>query len=196
MPTFGAYDLAAWKLMLQAPASLATILLAKGLTLMAGWLLAWTPGLLALVLWKAYGGSLYAPETLNLLLGHLLRAILSTGVAVAAAAIATGAASAAIATLGFTVGTWVVSRDVLEGGLVASVVDIASLPRASWPAHSSYYAAAGVAGKEGGLDNGRRHVRSRCHAYFDCLPVSDVLGNGGTAAGGLRHRPHHADSTG
>jgi hypothetical protein len=49
---------------------------------------------------------LYAPEVLNLLLGHLLRAILACGVAVAAAAIAKGAASAAIVTLGFTVGTW------------------------------------------------------------------------------------------
>src|SRR5512140_2960315 len=126
VPTFGAYDLAvtllfpfvairlisaekssgAWKLMLQAPVGLPTMLAAKGLTLVAGWLLAWTPGLIALVLWKAYGGSLYAPELLNLLLGHLLRVILSSGVAVAAAAIATSAAAAAIATLGFTVGTW------------------------------------------------------------------------------------------
>ncbi|MBZ5625559.1 MAG: ABC transporter permease [Acidobacteriia bacterium] len=126
VPTFGAYDLAvtllfpfvairliaaekasgAWKLMLQAPAGLGTMLLAKGLMLVAGWFLAWTPGLIALLLWKAYGGSLYAPELLNLLLGHLLRVILSSGVAVAAAAIAASAASAAIATLGFTVGTW------------------------------------------------------------------------------------------
>jgi ABC-2 type transport system permease protein len=126
VPTFGAYDLAvtllfpfvairlvsaekasgAWKLMLQSPASLGAMLFAKGLTLLAGWVLAWIPGLLALVLWKVYGGSLWAPEVLNLLLGHLLRAVLSSGIAVAAAAIANGAASAAIATLGFTVGTW------------------------------------------------------------------------------------------
>ena len=126
VPTFGAYDLAvtllfpfvairlvsaekasgAWKLMLQSPASLGAMLFAKGFALLAGWLLAWMPGLLALVLWKAYGGSLWAPEVLNLLLGHWLRAVLASGVAVAAAAIANGAASAAIATLGFTVGTW------------------------------------------------------------------------------------------
>jgi ABC-type transport system involved in multi-copper enzyme maturation permease subunit len=125
-PTFGAYDLAvtllfpfvairlvsaekdsgAWKLMLQAPVGLSTMLIAKGVALLIGWLVAWIPGLLALVLWKIYGGSLYAPEVLNLLLGHLLRVILSSGVAVAAAAIANGAASAAIVTLGFTVGTW------------------------------------------------------------------------------------------
>src|ERR1039457_1484879 len=126
VPTFGAYDLAvtllfpfiairlisadkasgAWKLMEQAPPGLPAILAAKGVALLAGWLLAWAPGLAALVLWKAYGGALYSPELLNLLLGHLLRVILGSGVAVAAAAIATSAASAAIATLGFTVGTW------------------------------------------------------------------------------------------
>jgi hypothetical protein len=126
VPTFGAYDLAvtllfpfvairlisadkasgAWKLMQQAPPGLGTILTAKGAALLAGWLVAWSPGLLALVLWKAYGGTLYAPELLNLLLGHLLRVVLASGIAVAAASIATSASSAAIATLGFTVGTW------------------------------------------------------------------------------------------
>lgn len=126
VPTLGAYDLAvtllfpfvairlvsaekesgALKLMLQAPAGLGVLLTAKALILLAGWLIAWIPGLVTLVLWKAYGGSLYAPEVLNLLLGHLLRVILASGVAVAAAAVAKGAASAAIATLGFTVGTW------------------------------------------------------------------------------------------
>ena len=126
VPTFGAYDLAvtllfpfvairlvaaekvsgAWKLLLQSPASPGAMLFAKGLTLLAGWLIAWLPGLGALVFWKLYGGTLYAPEVLNLLLGHLLRVVLAAGLAVAAGAIANGAATAAIATLGFTVGTW------------------------------------------------------------------------------------------
>jgi ABC-2 type transport system permease protein len=126
VPTFGAYDLAAMflfpfvairliaaekqsgalKLMLQLPGGLSGKLAAKGLIFLAGWLLALLPGLVALALWKSYGGHLYAPETLNLLLGHLLRALLSAGVAVAAAAIAESASSAAIVTLGITVGTW------------------------------------------------------------------------------------------
>jgi ABC-type transport system involved in multi-copper enzyme maturation permease subunit len=126
VPTFGAYDIAvtllfpfvairlvsaekesgAWKLMLQSPASMTVMLAAKGIALLTGWIIAWIPGIAALGLWRLYGGSLYAPETLNLLLGHLLRVILSSGIAVAAAAIAKTAASAAIATLGFTVGTW------------------------------------------------------------------------------------------
>lgn len=126
VPTFGAYDLAATflfpfvairaiaaekqsgalKLLLQLPGSLATKVAAKAIALEGGWLVTLLPGLIAIVLWKSYGGHLYALETLNLLLGHLLRAMLSAGIAVAAAALAENAASAAIVTLGFTVGTW------------------------------------------------------------------------------------------
>ena len=62
-----------YELMLQSPAGVSTMLLAKGLTLVACWLLARTPGLLTLVLWKSSGDVLYGPEVLNLLLGHPLR---------------------------------------------------------------------------------------------------------------------------
>jgi hypothetical protein len=126
VPTFGAYDLAATfflpfvairlialekqsgalKLLLQLPGSLRTKVTVKGLVLMAGWLLACIPGLLAIVLWKSYGGHLYAPETLVVFLGHFLRSMLSVGIAVAAAALTESSASAAIVTLSFTVGSW------------------------------------------------------------------------------------------
>jgi ABC-2 type transport system permease protein len=126
VPTFGAYDLAvtllfpfvvirlvaaekqsgALKLTLQFPTGLTAAMVAKVVALMLGWLIAWLPGMIALLLWKHYGGHLYGPETWNLLLGHLLHMTLSTGIAVAAAAIAESAASAAIITLGFMVGTW------------------------------------------------------------------------------------------
>ena len=125
-PTFGAYDLAvtllfpfvairliaaekesgALKLALQLPFSAGQMVAAKLLALAAGWLIAWLPGLIAVAMWRSYGGHLYAPETLNLLLGHWLRMLLGAGVAVAAAALAESAASAAIVTLGFTLGTW------------------------------------------------------------------------------------------
>jgi ABC-type transport system involved in multi-copper enzyme maturation permease subunit len=125
-PTFGAYDLAATflfpfvairfisaekqtgalKLLLQLPGSLGAKVFTKGLVILGAWLAAWIPGLVAIALWKSYGGHLQTPEVLNLLLGHLLRGILSAGIAVAAAALAESAASAAIVTLGFTVGTW------------------------------------------------------------------------------------------
>ncbi|MCU1264942.1 MAG: hypothetical protein JWM21_1260 [Acidobacteria bacterium] len=125
-PTFGAYDLAAMflfpfvairliatekqsgalKLLLQLPGSLSGKMTAKGVVFIAGWFVTLIPGLVALLLWKSYRGHLYGPETITLGLGHLLRALLSGGIAVAAAAIAESAASAAIVTLGITVGTW------------------------------------------------------------------------------------------
>ena len=126
VPTFGAYDLAATfflpfvairlisaekqsgalKLLLQLPGSLGAKLAAKGLVLLGGWAVSCVPALIAVGLWKSYGGHLHAAETLNLLLGHFLRAMLSVGIAVAAAALTESAASAAIVTLGLTVGTW------------------------------------------------------------------------------------------
>ena len=139
VPTFGAYDLAvtllfpfvairlvaaekesgALKLMLQAPSSIGYGIVAKGVVILGGWSIAWIPGLIALLLWKSYGGHLHAPETMNLLLGHLLRVILSAGVAVAAAAVCNGAATAAIVTLGFTVGTWALEFVALgRGGIL------------------------------------------------------------------------------
>jgi hypothetical protein len=96
----------ALKLLLQLPGNIVSKITAKGLVLIVGWVLTWLPGIVAIVLWKIYGGHLYKPETLNLLLGHFLRGLLSAGIAVAAAALAESAASAAIITLGFTVGTW------------------------------------------------------------------------------------------
>src|SRR5215510_11868215 len=99
-PTFGAYDLAvtllfpfvairliaaekesgALKIALQLPFPAGVLVAAKLLALIAGWLIAWLPGMIAIVMWKSYGGHLYAPETLNLLIGHTLRMLLSSGV--------------------------------------------------------------------------------------------------------------------
>ena len=126
VPSWGAYDLAATllfpfvairmisaekesgalKLLLQLPLSLLTKLTVKSFVLLCAWVIAWLPGVVAIVLWHSYGGHLYAPETLNLLLGHLLRGLLSGALALAFAALTESAASAAIVTLAFTVGTW------------------------------------------------------------------------------------------
>jgi hypothetical protein len=59
-----------------------------------------------------------------LLLGHLLRGLLSAGLGVAAAALADGAASAAIVTLAFTVGTW--ALDFVAAGRGGFVQQLAS----------------------------------------------------------------------
>lgn len=141
-PTWAAYELAvmlllpfvairliaaekesgALKLALQFPMPFRTQMAAKVMALLAGWLVAWLPGLLALVLWKSYGGHLAWAETLNLLLGHWLRMLLSAALALAAAALAESAASAAIVTLSFTLGTWVLDFIALgRGGWLAAL---------------------------------------------------------------------------
>lgn len=140
VPTFGAYDIAttflfpfvairlvaaeresgAGKLLAQTPAGIAARLTVKAGVLLLGWLLAWIPALLALLLWRGYGGHLNPAETANVVLGHLLHALLTAGVAVAAAAVCRGSSSAAIVTLGFTVGTWALDfMAAVRGGLLA-----------------------------------------------------------------------------
>jgi hypothetical protein len=99
---------------------LALRLAAKAGVLLSGWLIAMIPGFLALLLWRLYGGHLDFAETANVLLGHMMVALLTVAVAVAAAAVCRSSASAAIVTLGFTVGTWALAF-VAEGreGLLA-----------------------------------------------------------------------------
>jgi hypothetical protein len=144
VPTLGAYDLAvtflfpfvairlvsaeresgASKLLAQTPAGLTARLAAKAAVLLLGWFLAWVPAFLALLLWKGYGGHLNGPETANVFLGHFLHAFLAAGVAVAAASVCRGSASAAIVTLGFTVGTWALDFvSAGRGGLLARLAE-------------------------------------------------------------------------
>lgn len=144
VPTWGAYDLAATllfpfvairlisaekesgalKLLLQLPGSLFTKLTAKSFVLLCAWLISWLPAVAAIVLWRSYGGHVYALETLNLLLGHLLHGLLSGALALAFAALTESAASAAIVTLAFTVGTW--ALDFIAAGRGGLVQQLAS----------------------------------------------------------------------
>ena len=90
---------------------------AKGIVLLAGWMIAMLPPLSAILLWKSYGGAVYAPEVLTLLLGHVLNAGLTIGLAAAMSALTEHPSTAAILTLGVTVGTWIVSFfGAVQGG--------------------------------------------------------------------------------
>ena len=71
------------------------------------WLVSAVPALSALALWAFLGGHLYGLETLNLLFGHLLYGLLVGAIALFAASIADSSATAAIVTLAFTIGSWV-----------------------------------------------------------------------------------------
>ena len=143
VPTFGAYAIAvtllfpfvairlvssekqsgALKLLLQSPVSLGTILFVKLLLLVVGWVVAWIPGIIALVLWYVYGGHLAAPELAGVLLGHLLRATLVCSLAFAAASFTDNAATAAVVTLAVTLGTWALDFIAQVRGGIAQTLD-------------------------------------------------------------------------
>src|SRR5262249_56345053 len=71
------------------------------------WLIAVVTIFPALLLWVLFGGHLSLPETSNLLFGHLLYGLLIGAIALFAAAISDNSATAAIVTLAFTIGSWV-----------------------------------------------------------------------------------------
>ncbi|HTL42709.1 MAG TPA: hypothetical protein VL262_00110 [Vicinamibacterales bacterium] len=82
---------------------------AKALVLIAGWLLASAPALLAVLLWRGYGGSVYPPELVTIAFGHVLNAGLTIAIAAAAASLTDHPSTAAIVTLSVTVGTWILN---------------------------------------------------------------------------------------
>lgn len=93
-------------LLLQGRTSLPWMMLVKTIVIIVAWIVTFAPGIIALALWRSYGGHLHAAEVLVVLLGHMLRGLLIVSIAFAAAAVTDGAASAAVVTLGVTVGTW------------------------------------------------------------------------------------------
>jgi len=99
-------------LLIQLPYRASTLILAKFTAVLAAWLLASVPALSALVLWRILGGHLSGPETLNLILGHLLYGLLIGAVALFCASISEGATTAAIIALAVTIGSWVLDFTV------------------------------------------------------------------------------------
>ncbi|HWF85988.1 MAG TPA: ABC transporter permease subunit [Vicinamibacterales bacterium] len=99
----------ALKMELQQPMSAFARITAKALVLFAGWILASLAPLIAVLLWRSYGGSVYAPELATVMLGHLLNAGLTIALAAAAASLTDHPSTAAIATLSVTVGTWILN---------------------------------------------------------------------------------------
>ena len=90
---------------------------AKALVLLAGWLVAMLPPLSAILLWRSYGGSLYGPELFTLIVGHVLNAGLTIALAAAMSSFTEHPSTAAILTLGVTVGTWILDVfGAVQGG--------------------------------------------------------------------------------
>src|SRR3954447_816065 len=95
------------RLLVQLPYRPGTLITTKLVAVFCAWLLASIPALCAVLIWVILGGHLYAPETLNLFFGHLLYGMLIGSIALFAASISDSAATAAIVTLAFTIGSWV-----------------------------------------------------------------------------------------
>jgi ABC-2 type transport system permease protein len=132
VPTFGAFYVAitllfpfvairvlgeekqsgALRLLLQLPYSKVTVVSVKLAAVLFAWLLCAVPVLSSLVAWWLSGGHLGPAETATLILGHLLYGLLIGAVALFAASITESSATAAIVTLAFTIGSWVLDFTV------------------------------------------------------------------------------------
>jgi ABC-2 type transport system permease protein len=94
-------------LLVQLPYRVPTLILAKMAAIFGAWLGAVICAASALAVWLALHGHLYVPETLNLVIGHLLYGLLVGAIALFSASISESAATAAIITLAFSIGSWV-----------------------------------------------------------------------------------------
>jgi hypothetical protein len=99
----------ALKLELQHTLPALTRIAAKTLVLLAAWLIASMPPLIAVAMWKSYGGTVYLPELSTVLAGHILNAGLTIALAAATASLTEHPSTAAILTLSVTVGTWILN---------------------------------------------------------------------------------------
>jgi hypothetical protein len=97
----------ALSLLVQLPYRVSTLIAAKMAAVCAAWLISIVPVISALALWAILGGHLHAPETLNLVFGHFLYGMLIGAIAILSASISESSATAAIVTLAFTIGSWV-----------------------------------------------------------------------------------------
>lgn len=97
----------ALRLLLQMPSQLSALLPSKVAAVLFAWLLVELPGLLALLLWRHFGGHLYGPEILCLLLGQFLYGAMVIAISFVSAAVTDTASTAALLALGCTLGSWV-----------------------------------------------------------------------------------------
>jgi ABC-type transport system involved in multi-copper enzyme maturation permease subunit len=93
-------------LLVQLPYRVPTLIAAKMTAIFGAWLAAVICAASALPLWLTLGGHLYLPETLDLVFGHVLYGVLIGAIALFSASISESAATAAIITLAFTIGSW------------------------------------------------------------------------------------------
>jgi ABC-2 type transport system permease protein len=114
----------ALKIELQRPMPAFVRIAIKAVVLLAGWGIATLAPVAGIVLWSIAGGHLHIPELFTLMAGHVLNAALTIALASAAAIIADHPATAAIATLAVTVGTWILNFiAAVHGGVWARAAE-------------------------------------------------------------------------
>ena len=166
VPTFGAFYVAvtllfpfvairvlgqekesgALRLLVQLPYSSPTMIMAKLAAVLAAWVLSSVPALSALFIWELLGGHLSALETLTLVFGHMLYGLLVGAISLFAASVSESAATAAIVTLAFTIGSWVLDFTVVgQPGLIAWIGSL-SLTQVLHPFEQGLFSAGLVAG--------------------------------------------------
>jgi hypothetical protein len=112
----------ALKIEMQHPMSTVARVGIKALVLLAAWIVASLAPAMAIAMWKGYGGSIYAPEVATVGIGHLMNAALTIALAAAAASVTEHPSTAAIVTLGVTVGTWMINFvAAVQGGVWEAV---------------------------------------------------------------------------
>ncbi len=97
----------ALRLLVQLPYRTATLVGIKLAAVFCAWLVCAIPVLSSVSAWWMVGGHLSPAESLTLFSGHLLYGLLIGAVALFAASITESSATAAIVTLAFTIGSWV-----------------------------------------------------------------------------------------
>jgi hypothetical protein len=126
----------ALKLELQHPMPAMLRITAKALVLVAGWLIASIPPLVAIGLWKLYGGVVFWPEIGAVFAGHLLNAGLAVALACATASLTDHPSTAAIMTLSVTVGTWVLNFvAAIHGGIWSRAASYTPTAMVAWFQH-------------------------------------------------------------
>jgi ABC-2 type transport system permease protein len=97
----------ALRLLVQLPYRTVTLVCVKLAAVFVAWLLCAIPVLSSVLVWRMMGGHLSPAEIATLFSGHLLYGLLIGAVALFAASITESSATAAIVTLAFTIGSWV-----------------------------------------------------------------------------------------
>jgi len=126
----GEKETGALRLLLQLPYRVSTLIGIKLAAMGVAWLIAAVlAGGSAILIWSLLGGHLAGPELANLLFGHLLYGLLIGAIALFAASVSESSATAAIITLAFTIGSWVLDFTTAgSSGIVGLLAHLSLTP--------------------------------------------------------------------